>query len=99
MPLFRILALALLLQLVGIGEYVAVACGDDCAEQDCDDDQGCAPVCPTCHCAPRAPLATESPTVMVALVDLAVEIVITPALGVPRTSPDPRELLRPPDFA
>jgi hypothetical protein len=94
-PFLRVLVLAFAIANASglMDVMLASDCGAECAETDCDE--GCPPVCPTCHCVVRSPLAVTA----------------TPVCGEPPriarlapfaegerdpTSPDPREILHVP---
>lgn len=93
-PLLRILVLAfVLLHAGGLTSALEAACADDCAETDCDD--GCPPLCPSCHCA-RGPVAlAAAPPVPVAEPPRNLAAVIGLAQREP-ASPEPGEILHVP---
>lgn len=77
----------------GLSDALTVACGDDCAERDCD--AGCPPICPTCHCAP-CPVAITAAGVAIALAAPPARVPAPPAATDAPSGPDPGEILRVP---
>jgi hypothetical protein len=59
-PFLRVLVLAFAIANASglMDVMLATECGVECAEADCDD--GCPPICPTCHCVVRSPVAVTT---------------------------------------
>jgi hypothetical protein len=96
-PVVRVLVLALaLLHATGVSDAFEVACEDTCAEGEDCGDEGCAPICPTCQCAPcPAGVAIQAPGVVAPVQQhptTAAFHEVDDAIG----GPDPREILHVP---
>lgn len=97
MPWLRILVLAFaLLHATGVSDAMEVNCDESCEDGDDCGDEGCAPICPTCACAPcPAGMALAPGTSLVPArmhPTLATFHVVERAVP----SPDPHEILRVP---
>ena len=95
MSWLRILVLACILaRFVGVSDALDVACGDDCAESDCDD-RDCPPACSTCDCA-RPPGGLAAPVVTLEPPPRASTAVAYAEPARVPTAPEPVELLHVP---
>lgn len=96
-PWLRVLVLAMaLLHATGLTDAMEVACDESCADGEDCGDEGCAPICPTCQCAPcptGIPLA-DGAAVFPARVDPTMATFQVVERVVP--NPDPLEILRVP---
>ena len=99
MPLLRVLVLAFAIANASglIDVALGSACDVDCAERDWgrDCDGGCPPICPTCHCAVRSPVAVAAAPACLEPVRAAVAAPFPDRERDPAV-PDPREILHVP---
>jgi hypothetical protein len=98
-PLLRILVLVFAIaNASGLTDAVmGSACGDECVEvgSDSDCDGTCPPVCPTCHCAVRSPVAMTAAPVCVEPPRQALGVAFADGDRDPGC-PDPSEILHVP---
>lgn len=97
MPFLRVLVLAFaLLQATGLSDAMEATCAEDCADGDDCGDEGCAPICPSCHCAP-CPAGVATPVVAAVLPPrTAPTVAAFHDVDDAVSTPDPREILRVP---
>jgi hypothetical protein len=96
-PLVRVLVLVFaLLHATGLSDAMEAACAEDCADGDDCGDEGCAPICPTCHCAPCPAGVATSAMAAVLPVPTAPTVAAFHDVDDVVNSPDPREILHVP---
>ena len=96
MIVLRVVVLAFaLVHAVGLSDAMEVACDEagDCAEEDCED--GCPPICPSCHCA-RCPVSVAPEAAALDLPGAPPRAAAFPEIAAGVAGPDPREILHVP---
>jgi hypothetical protein len=94
-PWLRILVLAFaLLHATGASDAIEAVCGDACKE-DCGDDEGCPPLCVTCHAA-HCPSGVVAARVAIEPPPPRTTAATFEATDDAAPSPDPRDILHVP---